>query len=107
MVGVMSRSLLCVLYRVSGSAVNTEDEISNGVGVSLGAAPTVGVCLGVVGDRPDHTLFAPCLSDAVGVVHVGRPVATVGVKVGPGGGLDGEGHGGHRSFAVVSIVADQ
>ena len=62
---------------------NAEDQISDGVGVGIGAAPAVGLCLGVIGHCPDHALFAPCLSDAVSVVHVGCPVATVGVKVAP------------------------
>ena len=95
MVGVMSRLLLCVLYRVRGSLGNAEDQISNGVGVGIGATPAHRFTRGRA--HPDHTFLAPCLSDAEGVVHVGRPVATVGVKVGPGGGLDCDGVG-HGSF---------
>ena len=38
------------------------------------------------------------------MVNVGCPVATVGVKVGPCGGLDCEGVGEHRSFAVEVII---
>ena len=72
--------------------------VSDGVGVCIRATPAVRVALGVVGHCPDHALFTPCLSDAVGVVDVGCPVAPVRVKVGPCGGLDGEGVGEHVSL---------
>ena len=77
------------MFMVSGVAGG------DGVGVSIRATPAVRVCFGVVGHCPDHALFAPCLSESVGVVNVGCPVATVGVKVGPCGGLDCEGVGEH------------
>ena len=59
----------------------TEHQISDGVGVSIGTTPA---------DRftrcrahPDHAFLAPQFGDAVGVVHVGSPVATVRVKLAP------------------------
>ena len=64
---------------VDGSA--TEHQISDGVGVSIGTTPADRFTLSRA--HPDHAFFAPCLSDAVGVVHVGRPVATVSVKGAP------------------------
>jgi len=73
---------------MDGSA--TEHQISDGVGVGIRAAPTDRFTLN--GDHPDHALLTPCLSESVGVVHVGRPVATVLIKVCPGRGLNGEGH---------------
>ena len=73
---------------VDGSA--TEHQISDGVGVSIGTTPADRFTLSR--DHPDDALLAPCLSDAVSVVHVDRPVATVLIKVCPGRGLNGEGH---------------
>lgn len=78
---------------------------SDSVGVSIGATPAVRVCLGVIGHCPDHAFFAPCLSESVGVVNVGCPVATVRVKVGPCGGLDCEGVGEH-GVCVVELIID-
>ena len=92
-VGHQSVAVVCIVQGLAslGNAV----AVSDGVSVGIRAAPAVRVCLGVVGHCPDHALFAPCLSESVGVVNVGCPVATVRVKVGPGGGLDGEGVGEH------------
>ena len=45
------------------------------------------------GAHPDHAGFTPLLSDAVGVVHVGCPLATPGIELTPGGRLDGDGVG--------------
>ena len=59
----------------------TEHQISDGIGVSIGPTPADGFTRGRA--HPDHAFLAPCLSDAVGVVHVGRPVATVSVKGAP------------------------
>ena len=74
---------------VDGSA--TEHQISDGVGVGIGAAPADRFALR--GDHPDHALLTPCLADAVGVVNVDCPVASVSVKGAPGGRLNGVGHG--------------
>ena len=81
-VGHQSVAVVCIVQGLA-SLGNAEDQISDGVGVSIRATPAVRVCFGVSGHCPDHALFAPCLSDAVGVVHVGCPVATVGVKGAP------------------------
>ena len=81
-VGHQSVAVVCIVQGLA-SLGNAEDQISDGVSVGISAAPTVGVRLGVVGHCPDHALFAPCLSNAVSVVHVGCPVATVRVKVAP------------------------
>ena len=48
------------------------DRLSDGGG----ADPLNGVAA-TVGDAPDDALLSPCLSDAVGVVEVGRPVASM------------------------------
>ena len=72
-----------------GSALDPEDQISDGVGVGIGATPAHRfTCRGA---HPDHTFLAPCLSDPESVVHVGRPVATVRVKLAPCLGLDCDG----------------
>ena len=93
-VGHQSVAVVCIVQGLA-SLGNASVPSTDGVGVGISATPAVRVCLSIGGHCPDHALFAPCLSDAVSVVHVGCPVATVGVKVGPGGGLDCEGVGGH------------
>ena len=76
---------------------------TDGVGVSIGATPADRFT--TEGHLPDHAFFAPCLSESVGVVNVGCPVATVRVKVGPCGGLDCEGVGEH-GVCVVELIID-
>ena len=70
----------------------TEHQISDGVGVSVAAAPLDRVT--VRGAHPDHALLSPQLTDPKGVAHIGRPVAPVRVKLAPCCGLncDGVGH---------------
>jgi len=84
----------------------TEHQVSDGVGVSIGPTPADRFALG--GAHPDHAGLAPLLSDAVGVVHVGRPVATVRIELAPCCGLDGDsvGHCLVR-FDAPSIRATQ
>ena len=65
--GVLMREL----YQISG-AVSESDGLSDGGG----ADPLNGVAA-TVGDAPDDALLSPCLSDAVGVVEVGCPVASM------------------------------
>ena len=57
-----------------------------------------------MGDTPDGAVLTDDTGEAIGVVDVGRPVASPLIEVGPCGGLDGEGSGGHRLFAVESII---
>ena len=78
--GHESFAVVCIVQG-QGSAGNPKDQISDGVGVGIGATPAHRFTRGRA--HPDHTFLAPCLSDAEGVVHVGRPVATVGVKGAP------------------------
>ena len=73
-----------------GSALDPEDQISDGVGIAVSAAPADGVT--VLGDHPDHALLSPCLTDAVCLLNGRCPIATVGIEGTPGGRLDGEGH---------------
>ena len=70
----------------------TEHQISDGVGVSIGATPADGVT--VRGAHPDHALLTPELPDPESVVHIGCPVAPVRIKLAPCRGLncDGVGH---------------
>ena len=72
-----------------------EHRISDGVGIFITAAPTVGVA--VMGYSPDHAGLIPCLTQAVGVVDVCSPLATVIVKGLPSGGLNGEGSKEHET----------
>ena len=67
-----------------------KDQISDGVGVGIGATPADGVT--VRGAHPDHAFLAPCLAQAVGVVDIGCPIAAPLIDGLPGGGLNGEGH---------------
>jgi hypothetical protein len=69
-----------------GSA--TEHQISDGVGDLSAAAPANGIAAGR--HHPDHALLTPDLSDRVGVVHIGCPLATVRIEGSPGGGLNCE-----------------
>ena len=71
---------------------DAEHQISDGVGVSVAAAPLDRVT--VRGAHPDHALLSPELTDPKGVTHIGRPVAPVRVKLAPCCGLncDGVGH---------------
>ena len=80
----------------------TEHQISDGVGVSVAAAPLDRVT--VRGAHPDHALLSPQLTDPKGVAHIGRPVAPVRVKLAPCCGLDcdGVGHWSFR-FDVISL----
>jgi hypothetical protein len=48
--------------------------------------------------HPDHAGFAPLLSDAVGVAHIGCPHAPMRVETLPGGRLNCD-RVGHGSFA--------
>ena len=84
---------------VADRGSDPKDQISNGVGVSIGTTPADRCALS--GDHPDHALLSPLLSDAVGVVNVGRPIATVGIEGSPGDRLNGEGHCG--SFELKSL----
>ena len=56
-----------------------------------------------VGDAPDDAILLPILGDAVGVVDVCRPVASVLIEVCPGGGLHCPSGGRH----VVSVLLNQ
>ena len=67
-----------------------EHQISDGVGVGIGATPADGFTRGRA--HPDHALLTPCLAQAVGVVDVGCPIAAPLIEGLPGGGLNGEGH---------------
>ena len=52
--------------------MSESDRLSDG----RGADPLHGSAA-TVGDAPDDALLSPCLSDAVGVVDVRRPVASM------------------------------
>ena len=82
-----------------GSATDPKDQISDGVGVAIGAAPTDRGAF--IGAHPDHAGLPPELPQAVGVVNVGCPVATVGIEGCPGSGLNGVGHLG--SFGMKPL----
>ena len=69
-----------------GSA--TEHQISDGVGDLSSTAPANSIAAGR--HHPYHALFTPDLSDRVGVVHIGCPLATVRIEGSPGGGLNCE-----------------
>ena len=83
----------------------TEHQISDGVGVAIGATPADGFT--VRGAHPDHALLSPQLTDPKGVTHIGSPVAPVRVKLAPCCGLncDGVGHLVFR-FDAPSIRAE-
>ena len=51
-----------------------------------------------MGNAPDRGVLTPELSQAVGVVDVGRPLTSPLVEVGPGAGLNGEVRGRHLVF---------
>ena len=80
---------------------DAEHQISDGVGVGIGAAPLDRVT--VRGAHPDHALLTPCLAQAVGVVDIGRPVASPLIEGLPGGGLNGE---GHQVVCFVPCIVD-
>jgi len=60
---------------------HTEHQISDGIGDTVSTTPADGVTRGRA--HPDHAFLSPHLGDPKGVVHVGSPVATVGVKLAP------------------------
>ena len=72
------------------SLAHPEHQVSNGVGVGIGAAPTDRGTF--IGAHPDHAGLTPELSDAVGMVDRLCPPASVLIELGPIGGLNGEGH---------------
>jgi len=80
----------------------TEHQISDGVGVSIGATPADGVT--VRRAHPDHALLTPCLADLKSVVHIGRPVAPVRIELAPCCGLncDGVGH----AFRLIDLIIE-
>ena len=55
------------------------------------------------GAHPDHAGFAPLLSDAVGVAHVGCPHAPVLIELTPRGRLHCDGVGHVVSFELQSL----
>jgi len=67
-----------------------EHQISDRVGVGIGATPTDGGTRGRA--HPDHAFLSPHLGDPKGVVDVGCPIAAPLIEGLPGGGLNGEGH---------------
>ena len=71
---------------------DAEHQISDGVGRAASATPADGVT--VRGAAPDHALLTPQLSDAIGVIHIGRPLTPPGIECTPGDRLncDGVGH---------------
>ena len=79
----------------------TEHQISDGVGVSIGPTPADGFTAS--GAHPDHAFLSPQFGDPKGVVHVGCPVATVGIELAPCGGLDGDGVVHRFRLTEVSI----
>jgi len=68
----------------------TEHQISDGVGVGIGATPADRFTSR--GAHPDHAFLSPCLADTVGGVDIRCPVATPLVKFCPGAGLNGVDH---------------
>ena len=75
---------------------HTEDQISDGIGVRIAAAPLDRMTRG---QTPDHAGFSPHLPDAIGAVDACRVLCPVLIKFGPGGGLDCK-HG----FGVVGVI---
>ncbi|CAR63359.1 hypothetical protein SRSM4_162 [Synechococcus phage S-RSM4] len=69
----------------------TEHQISDGVGVGIGATPADGFTSR--GAHPDHALLSPQFADPESVVHIGRPVAPVRIELSPGAGLNCNGVG--------------
>ena len=59
----------------------TEHQISDGVGVGIGATPADRFTAS--GAHPDHAFLAPCLAQAVGVAHIRCPVAPVRIELAP------------------------
>jgi len=72
-------------------AIDPEHQISDGVGVLISATPADRFTRGRA--HPDHAGLSPELSEAEGVVHVGRPVATVRIELAPCCGLNCDGVG--------------
>ena len=93
-----SVAVVCIVAD-RGSATDPKDQISDGVGVGIGAAPADRGTF--IGAHPDHAGFAPELSDAVGMVDRLCPPASVLIELGPVGGLNGEGHLG--SFGMQPL----
>ena len=75
---------------------HTEDQISDGIGVRIAAAPLDRMTRG---QTPDHAGFSPHLPDAIGAVDACRVLCPVLIKCGPGGGLDCK-HG----LGVVGVI---
>jgi hypothetical protein len=81
------------------SLAHPEHQVSNGVSIAVGATPADRGTF--IGAHPDHAGLPPELPQAVGVVNVGCPVATVGIEGCPGSGLNGVGHLG--SFGMQPL----
>jgi len=81
------------------SLAHPEHQISDGVGVGIGATPADRGTF--IGAHPNHAGFPPELSDAVGMVDRLCPPASVLIELGPVGGLNGEGHRG--SFGMQPL----
>ena len=72
-------------------AIDPKHQISDGVAVLISTTPADRFSL--LRAHPDHTGFAPELSDAVGVVDRLCPPAPVRIEPVPVGGLNGKGVG--------------
>ena len=72
-------------------AIDPKHQISDGVGVGIGATPADGFA--VRGAHPDHALLSPQFADPESVVHIGRPVTPVRIELSPGAGLNCDGVG--------------
>ena len=83
----------------------TEHQISDGVGVGIGATPADGFTRGRA--HPDHAFLSPQLTDPESVVHVGCPVAPVRIELAPGAGLNCDGVGHVLCFDALIIQATQ
>jgi len=77
----------------------TEHQVSDGVGVGIGAAPADGFTSR--GAHPDQAGLTPLLTQAVGMMDIGCPVASVGIEGSPGDRLNGVGHLG--SFGMKPL----
>ena len=63
-------------------------------------------CHGVanMGAAPYDAVFTEGASETVGVVDIGRPLATPLIEGTEGCRLDSEGSGGHWSFALLNLL---